>query len=514
MALGDALRQARERHPDKPAVRVGEPGTHGVGGWSYGELDQLTDAIAANMQTLGLSSGDRVALHFTNGLEIVLGYYACFKLGLIAVPLNVRLKGPELEYVLQHSGARLYLGQPDLFPEVQAVRSRLPELNQYYLSSEHDAFPEVGALEALITAAGPARFPAAPPDAPAVILYTSGTTARPKGVTHTHGTLERTGENYREYSGLTGDDVVGIVLSLAHIFAFALLLLPTVAAGATLVLLPQFEPAAALRAFEQHGVTHCGALPLMYNALVNCSAAAVDLGGMKFCLAGGDAVPPELQRCFQERFGVPITEACGMTEVIPYAGNPRGGGGKTGSIGRPTPGVRLRLVDAAGHDVPPGEVGEILVHSPGAMVGYWNDPAATAATLQDGWLRTGDLGRVDEDGYYWFVGRQKEIIVRGGSNISPLEVEEALYEHPAVREAGVVGVPDEAWGEVVHAYVVRHEGAAVEAAELTQFLAGRLAAYKIPESVIFLPELPKGLTGKLQRKALRDRSIAAKGSGQ
>src|SRR5262249_53924691 len=159
----------------------------------------------------------------------------------------------------------------------------------------------------------------------------------------------------------------------------------------------------------------------------------------------------------------------------------------------------------------------ILVQSPGAMVGYWNDPEATAATLQEGWLRTGDLGRLDEDGYYCFVGRKKEIIVRGGSNISPLEVEEALYEHPAVREAGVVGVPDEAWGEVVHAYVVLHEGAAVEAAELTQFLAGRLAAYKIPESVIFLPELPKGLTGKLQRKALRDRSIAvraAQGSGQ
>jgi long-chain acyl-CoA synthetase len=153
-------------------------------------------------------------------------------------------------------------------------------------------------------------------------------------------------------------------------------------------------------------------------------------------------------------------------------------------------------------------VGEILVQSPGAMIGYWNDPEATAATLQEGWLRTGDLGRVDEDGDYWFVGRKKEIIVRGGSNISPLEVEEALYEHPAVREAGVVGVPDDEWGEVVHAYVALKEGGAVEAAALAQFLAGRLAAYKIPETVFFLPELPKGLTGKIQRKALRDRSIA------
>jgi long-chain acyl-CoA synthetase len=195
-----------------------------------------------------------------------------------------------------------------------------------------------------------------------------------------------------------------------------------------------------------------------------------------------------------------------MTELVPYCINRQGGNRKEGSIGQPSAGVTLRLVDESGCDVPAGEIGEIIARSEATMVGYWNDPGATAAALRDGWLYTGDLGRIDEDGCYWFVGRKKEIIVRGGSNISPLEVEEALYQHPAVREAGVIGVPHEALGEQVAAFVAVKEGTNPSVDELQQFLQDRLAGYKIPETIFFLPDLPKGPTGKIHRKTLRDRA--------
>ena len=241
----------------------------------------------------------------------------------------------------------------------------------------------------------------------------------------------------------------------------------------------------------------------MLNALVHApGAASFELPSLRACFAGGDAVATELQRRFKDMFGTDVTEGCGMTEAQPYTANPIGGRGKAGSIGPPAPGATLRLVDPFGRDVPRGEEGEILVQSTGMMIGYWNDPEATAATINDGWLRTGDLARVDEDGYYWFVGRKKEIIIRGGSNISPLEVEEALYQHPAVREVGVVGLPDPALGEVVAAFISLKTAATED--DFRQFLAPRMAAYKIPERIYFVPDLPKGLTGKVQRKALKE----------
>lgn len=247
----------------------------------------------------------------------------------------------------------------------------------------------------------------------------------------------------------------------------------------------------------------------MLNALVNWpGAASYDLSRIRACFAGGDAVPTELQRRFKEAFGVDVTEACGTTEVQPYACNPLYGRGKPVSIGMPAPGAKLRVVDPFGRDVAPGEEGEVLVQSPAAMVGHWNDPEATAAILRDGWLGTGDLARVDEDGYYWFVGRKKEIIIRGGSNISPLEVEEALYQHPAIREVGVVGAPSQELGEIVLAFASLKTGAEATELDLKTFLAPRMAAYKIPERIVFVPELPKGLTGKVHRKTLREWATA------
>ena len=494
--LSQAVKAGASRHPDKPALIVEEQR------WSYAELDAAIDRLAAGLVAFGIKVGDRVALHFTNGFEAVVTYQACFRTGSIAVPLNTRMKGPELQYVLNHSGARLYLGQPGLFAEIDPVRSGVQAVEGYFLSGDIPGASGVSRLADLSGASGTGALPDVPQGAVATILYTSGTTARPKGVTHTHRTLESQANNAAAIAVSVATDVTGIVVPVCHVFGLGMLL-ATYSRGSTVVMIPRFEPLLVLDQLQRHSVTIFGALPVILNALVHVpGAAAFNLSSLRACLVGGDAVPTELQRHFKDMFGVDITEGCGMTECQPYSCNPISGRGKTGSIGRPAQDTRLRLVDPFDQDVPQGEEGEVLVQSSGMMIGYWNDPEATADTIHDGWLRTGDLARMDEDGYYWFVGRKKEIIIRGGSNISPLEVEEALYQHPAVREVGVVGQPDATFGEIVAAFIALKAAATED--DLRQFLAPRMAAYKIPERIYFVPDLPKGLTGKVQRKALKE----------
>ncbi|MEQ1910780.1 MAG: AMP-binding protein [Vicinamibacterales bacterium] len=501
MELGNALRTGNSQYPTKTALIVEERS------WTYADLDAATDRMAAGLFALGVGPGDRVAVHFTNGLEIVVAYYACFKIGAIVVPLNTRMKGLELQYVLNHSAARFYLGQPALFAEIAPVRSGVQTIERYFLSGDSSAFEGVSPLGGLDASAEDFTFPSIEPDAVGAILYTSGTTARPKGVTHTVRTLSHLANNGIALAQTDAGDIVGIVVPVCHVFGLGMLV-ATLTAGTTIVMIPRFDPVFVLEQLQRHKVSLFGGLPIMLNALVNVpGASAYDVSALRACFAGGDAVPTELQRRFKDTFGVDITEACGMTEVQPYTCNPIYGRGKAGAIGLPAPGVTLRLVDPLGRDVPAGAEGEVLVRSEAMMVGYWNDPEATAATIADGWLRTGDLARVDEDGYYWFVGRKKEIIIRGGSNISPLEVEEVIYKHPAVRETGVIGVPNDALGEVVLAYVSLKSGAAVSEADLKAFIGTQVAAYKVPESILFVPELPKGLTGKIHRKTLKDWAI-------
>lgn len=503
MALADALQEGAARHPQKIALITPERS------WTFAEVDTAVTQLARALVTSGLSYGDRVALHFTNSYELPVCLYACFRAGLVAVPLNTRMKGAELAYVLNHSGAKIYLGQSNLYSEIHESRAAI-QLDDFFIVGDRTPFTDVADLATLLippVMMEPLLVTALPhvnEDDVAVIMYTSGTTARPKGVTHTHRTLGTMASYGSAVADAKFGYITGIVLPACHIFGLSALV-ATWMDGNTVVMIPRFDPALVLEQLHAHRVTTFAALPVMLNALVHHpNAASYDVSAMKVCIAGGDAVATELQRRFKETFGCDVTEACGMTEVQPYACNPLYGAGKVGSIGKAAPGATLRLVDAFGVDVPPGESGEVLVKSGAAMIGYWNDPENTAATIRDGWLSTGDLARRDDDGFYWFVGRKKEIIIRAGSNISPLEVEEALYQHPAVREVGVVGSPDASLGEIVVAYVSLKPGATATETELQGFLASRMAAYKIPAHITFIPELPKGLTGKVQRKALKE----------
>ena len=501
MTLGGFLGDERTHHPQKTALIFGERA------WTYVEADSLTDRLAANLLAQGLEPGDRVALHMSNCPELVFGYFGCFKAGAIAVPINERMGPSEIEYFLQNSEARFYIGQPDLYQPVLSIRPHLPQLHQCYLTGDSQ-FPDIGVFQNLLTApSGTIELPTVELGQVAAVLYTSGTTAQPKGVAHTHQRLHyMTG--LMEQMGMSRERVVAVLTPMTHISGLWVGL-SALTAGATLVLPTGSDPQTILQTLEQHRCTFTGALPVQCMALVKCqTTTSFEISPEMRFFAGGDSVTTALQEQFRRAFSLPLCEFLGMTESVPITWNPPG---KIcpGSIGVPLEGVLLRVVNADGNEVKLGDVGELTVKSPGTTTGYWNNPEATAESLRDGWLYTGDLVTQDTEGYYWFAGRKKELIVRGGSNISPQEVEAVLYQHPAVAEVGVIGIPDETWGEVVVAYVARQDGVSATAAELIEFANEQIAAHKVPEKVFFMPSLPKGATGKVQRRALKEHYSSA-----
>lgn len=495
MSITTAFKRSRDRTPARIAVASGEDS------WTYAEFDRLTDHIAINLLSAGMEPGDRVAIHLLNGPEVALSQVGCLKAGAVVVPINTRLKGREIDYILRHSGSAMYIGQPELYGETAP------------------SCPAVGALPRYLTAGAASRgikpfsdLCAAPPrsaqlpaftaDQPAAILYTSGTTANPKGAVHTHRTLLETANAMRRMR-LDEDQTVLIISSMAHAIGFGMLFLSALVNGAPVVITRPFESDSSLDAFARWKCTYTLGLPIMFECLLRAQTAAprkVASGRFFFC--GGDSVAPALQDAFRPVFG-PVCEVYGLTEVTPVSWV-RPGDLRVGSIGKPDDGIELRLIDAEGVPVTSGTVGEICIKAPHLMAGYWQD-----AESGNEWFHTGDLARADADGFYWFSGRKKEIIVRGGTNISPQEVEAVLYEHPAVAEAAVVGRPHAYWKETVVAHVALRPGTRLDEQELIAFVKERLADYKTPEAVVFHSELPKGPTGKLQRRALRETVAAA-----
>jgi long-chain acyl-CoA synthetase len=378
--------------------------------------------------------------------------------------VNTRLTPEEIHYVLDHSGARAYLAQADL-----RVSTSIPSW-EFQIANEING-----------------SLPVPNPDDPAMLLYTSGTTARPKGVNHTHRTLAGNA-SYMDSWGLKADDHTLLFTAMVHASGAILLLISSLWIGATVTIVPVFDAAKVLDTWESSGATFYMALPTLIRALLAEQRARprrITTG--RLALAGGDTVPVPLQEEYAATFGHPLVEGFGMTEGLPTVAN-HPDNNRPGSMGRPVGDAELRVVD-----------GEMWMRGSAIAIGYWGD-----APFEDGWLKTGDLVEIDKDGFVWFRGRQKEIIVRGGSNISPQEVEETLYKHPGVAEAGVIGEPNEYWGEVVLAFVAVREGHDVSAEELVAFSRQHLAEYKCPEKVLFLPVLPKGATGKVQRRALKE----------
>jgi long-chain acyl-CoA synthetase len=486
--LCDFLRLHAKQKPDQTALICGDATI------TWAALDETSSALARWFLDRGLQPGDRVATCSPNSIELVQVYLGLFKAGLIAVPINTRLKPDEIHYILGHAQPRMAYCEPSLVPLLEQADA---------------AFPVFSCLpDGAATGANSRDLPGIGPDSLAVIIYTSGTTAKPKGVAHTHGSLCVKALNGSRMSGAFSDHVRLCFLPMMHVSGLWVVM-TALREGSPLVLLPRFEPGAALDAIERFGCTTMGGLPTMLLTMVEEQARRPRrITTLCSVFGGGDAVSPVLQSRFKDLFGTELLELYAMTELCPMCAN-LDGASRTGSVGMPLDGIDIRLVDLDGQDVSEGETGEIVARGPALCAGYWNDPQATRAAMISGWLHTGDMGARDADGFIWFKGRKKEIIIRAGSNISPQEVEEALYKHPAVLEAGVIGVPDPVTIERVAAFVVLREGHAVNASELCAFAREHIADYKAPEEIHFRKELPKNPVGKVQRRALKDMLSAA-----
>ncbi|MGW2485784.1 long-chain-fatty-acid--CoA ligase [Streptomyces sp. NPDC001606] len=489
--LAEFLVETARRLPDRPALLLGTTAL------TYAELDRLTAQAATLLEAEGVRPGDRVALMLPNVPEFVVFYYGVLRAGAIVVPMNPLLKEREAEFHLRDSGAVLLLEWHQAPGEgaagAAAAGVRRLAVEPVALAAELAARqprPEVADTAA---------------DDIAVLLYTSGTTGRPKGAALTHaGIRHNTEVNVTDVQRVTDEDVIVGCLPLFHIFGQTCTMNVAVRSGAALVLIPRFDPPTVLDAIARHRATVFEGVPTMYAALLQHPAAAeADVSSLRQCISGGASLPVEILHGFERRFGCVVLEGFGMSETSPvvtfnHLDRPR----KPGSIGTPIRDVEIRLLDDTGRDVAPGEVGELAVRGPNLMKGYWNLPAETAEAVPDGWLRTGDLARQDEDGYLFIVDRKKDLIIRGGYNVYPREIEEVLHEHPAVALAAVLGVPDARLGEEVAAAVVLRPGAQAEPEELREFVRERVAAYKYPRRVWLTEALPLGPSGKILKREI------------
>ena len=464
---------------------------------TYQALDEASARVAGLLRQRGLSPGDRVGIMMPNVAEVPVVYYGVLRAGGVVVPMNPLLKVREVAYYLGDSGARLIFAWHAF---ADPARGGAAEAGAEAVVVDPVGFPE------LLASADPDYLVAdAADEDTAVILYTSGTTGHPKGAELTHGNLiSNTQVSRADIVLARPDDVIFGGLPLFHVFGQTVALNVAVASGACLTLLPRFDAGHALRIVAEHRVTVFMGVPTMYVALLHAPERKdYDTSSLRMCISGGAALPVEVLRGFEEAFRVPVLEGYGLSETSPVASfNHPGREQKPGSIGTPIRDVRMRVVDGDGHEVPLGEVGEIAIRGPNVMKGYWHRPEATAEAVRDGWFHTGDMARVDSDGYFYIVDRKKDMIIRGGYNVYPREIEEVLYEHPAVAEAAVIGLPHPALGEEVAAAVALKPGAAVTAEDLRDYVKGQVAAYKYPRHVWLVDALPKGATGKIVKREI------------
>ena len=487
--LAQNLTGTTRAHSRSVAVRVDNAAM------TYRALDEASARVAGLLHERGLRPGDRVGIMMPNVAEVPVVYYGVLRAGGVVVPMNPLLKAREVAYYLGDSGAGLLFAW-HTFADQASLGAEQAEAAVIVVDAA--GFPEL-----LASATPDDEVVPRENEDTAVILYPSGTTGHPKGAELTHGNLiSNTGVSRADIVQAGPDDVIFGGLPLFHVFGQTVALNVAVAAGACLTLLPRFDAEHALRIIADHGVTVFEAVPTMYVALLHAPERAnYDTSALRMCISGGAALPVEVLRGFEEAFGVPVLEGYGLSETSPVASfNHPGRERKAGSIGTPIRDVQLRVVDDQDHEVPPGEVGEIVIRGPNVMKGYWQRPEATAEAIRDGWFHTGDIARADDDGYFYIVDRKKDLIIRGGYNVYPREIEEVLYEHPAVAEAAVIGLPHPALGEEVAAAVALKPGAAVTAAELRDYAKSQVAAYKYPRHVWIMDALPKTATGKIMKR--------------
>ncbi|MEU9091058.1 long-chain fatty acid--CoA ligase [Streptomyces sp. NPDC048428] len=492
--LSSLLEHSAQEHPERTALVLGDTRL------TYAELQSRSQDIADALRDRGVGKGDKVALSCPNVPDFPAAYFGILRVGAVVVPLNVLLRPQEVAYHLTDSGAKALLcseGTPQL-PLAEVAKAgfdQAPGCEHFLLLHriEHTGSGSAEPAEAVATAA----------EDTAVILYTSGTTGRPKGAELTHRNMAMNAMVSDRLFTAAEDEVMLASLPLFHAFGQSAVMNMGLLRGATLVLQPRFDAAEALRLMHREGVTFFAGVPTMYWALLGALDEQTPPTRLRTAVSGGAALPVEVLRQFGKVFGVGVQEGYGLSETSPVACfNPPGLPPRPGSIGRPVWGVQMKLIDDSWQSVPGGGPGEIAIRGHNIMKGYYRRPDDTAGVIRDGWFRTGDIARRDSDGYYYIVDRVKDLIIRGGFNVYPREIEEVLITHPAVSMAAVVGVPHATHGEDVKAFVIRVPGTQLSGEELIAWCRERMAAYKYPRSVEFRDSLPLTSTGKILKREL------------
>lgn len=509
MNLSDQLSITAEEHPTKTAYIFQDKETN------YMELEGAVCKFASSLQQLGLKKGDHVALVVGNSPHYIIGMYGALRLGAVVIPINPLYTAHEMAYILKNGDVKGVITMDIFMEKLAGIAEGLPELH-HYISCEtgaavepSDQFSVNSKMKSFTTMIqrGQSDFtgPALDETDLAIILYTSGTTGKPKGAMLSHKNLYSNAKDVADYLAINGKDRVIAALPMFHVFCLTVSLNAPLMNGGTILIMPKFSPQEVFRIAKDYQATVFAGVPTMYNYLLQ-SAPGYEgkFAGIRMCISGGSAMPVALLKDFERTFAVKVSEGYGLSEASPVTCfNPLNKPRKPGSIGTNIVHVENKVVDQFGEEVGANEVGELVVRGPNVMQGYYKMPEETAVTLKDGWLYTGDMARMDDEGYFYIVDRKKDMILVGGYNVYPREVEEALYSHPSVSEVAVVGTPHPETGEAVMCFVVMND-TAITKKHLMAFCQAHLAKYKIPASITFLEELPKNTTGKILRKNLRE----------
>lgn len=494
----DSLSDHCQRQPDKVAIQFidGPP-------VAYGALAVGVHRTADYLLSLGITPGDRVAAQLPKCLPFIYLHLAAMQIGAIFLPLNPAYPMPELRYFLADSETRLLFADRQMRHEISKIQPELPALEQTIFINLADSW------EKQVLDFSPRLSMPLPtdPHQTAMMLYTSGTTSRPKGAQITHGNLTANISALHEAWGWRQDDVLLHVLPIFHVHGLVVALHGALQAGATAIMLPTFVAATALDLLCSRRFSVFMAVPTMHRRLYQLAdGRVIDLSHLRLMTSGSDRLPDDLFFGYRKTFKVTLLERYGMTETGMNLSNPLHGERRVGSVGLPLPGVSARIVDPTTETpLPDGEIGEVQIKGAHVFKGYWRQPQQTVdAFTEDGWLRTGDMGLREPDGYFTLKGRAKDLIITGGLNVYPPEVELALMEHPAVAACAVIGCPDDEWGEQVVAAIIRRAGAVVDEAEICAFCRQQLAAYKVPRRVVFVDEFPANALGKIQKAKLRE----------
>mgnify|MGYP006291115551 CR=1 FL=1 len=498
MLIGDIISKTATEKGDKTAAVLNDQSI------SYNQLEKESNQLAHGLIDLGIKPADMVSIMLPNSIEFLISYLGVIKSGATMVPLNISFKKAAVEYILNNSEAKVVITSKQFIDLIKSCNlehlqkiilvdgeNSADYLSLSELEENEDSLPELQNIDEEYTAA---------------CLYTSGTTGEPKGAMLSHHNLIFDTKKTIEHLKVDDSDRYICVLPMFHAFAETVCMLMPMFLGAEIVIIDRFLPEKVLKTIQERNVTFFAGVPTMYSALLNVkNKDDYDLSHLNLCISGGAAMPQQTMEDFENQFNVKILEGNGPTEASPVAYvNPVDGERKSGSVGLPIPETEVKIVDDNDNELSTGEIGEIVVKGEHIMKGYFKKPEQTEKTLKGGWLHTGDLGKMDEDGYVYIVDRKKDMINVGGMNVYPREIEEQLYKHPKIKAAAVVATKDELRGEIPKAVIVLKEGETADEREIKKYCMKHFANYKIPKLVDFIDELPKNATGKIDKKSLSD----------